>query len=95
MTTATVDRYISFCGIHCDAKADELMERLEKSLTSSEGTAGQWQEYFARKRAEQRKMQQDNLHFVGSQINTLAAYFEHIEDEQSLSLLWYLEEQCC
>lgn len=95
MTAASVDRYITFCGLYCDDKADELIDRLERSLKDTQKAGEQWLGYFSKKRQEQAKMQQDNLHFVGSQINTLAAYFEHIEDERGLELLWDIEEQCC
>ncbi|MGF1498309.1 MAG: N(2)-fixation sustaining protein CowN [Elainellaceae cyanobacterium] len=38
---------------------------------------------------------QDELHFVGSQMNNIRALFEEYEDDQALDLLEQVEEDCC
>jgi len=54
-----------------------------------------WQEYFRQKREQQAKLNQDNLYFVGAQMNNLYAYLETLEDDALYNLLWDLEQECC
>lgn len=89
-----IDRYQSFCNIDCDRKADELVSRL-KSQLSEYPADHPWRNYFEKKFAEQVRHHQDNLYYVGSQVNTLYSYFEEIDDDIGTELLQYLEEQCC
>ncbi|ALG68841.1 N(2)-fixation sustaining protein CowN [Beggiatoa leptomitoformis] len=88
------DRYVSFIGISCDEKADSLINLLEKHVDTGNGDK-QWHLYFKQKREQQARMQQDNLHFIGSQMNNLYAYLEQCADEDALKLLWQLEQECC
>jgi len=88
------DRYISFCGIDCDGNANLLLGMLETSIANGKGDS-RWHSYFEQKRAQQKKMNHDNLYFVGSQMNSLYSYFEDCEDQQALELLWRLEQECC
>ncbi|WP_353570641.1 N(2)-fixation sustaining protein CowN [Candidatus Albibeggiatoa sp. nov. BB20] len=94
MSTATADRYVSFEGIHCDANANQLIEMLENHISQNNGDE-QWQIYFKQKRAQQMKMQHDNLYFIGSQMNNLQAYFETCKNDEALGLLWQVEQECC
>lgn len=89
-----LDRYVSFCGLDCDGKADTLIAKLEGQLDS--GSGGEtWCQYFQQKRAEQAKMKRDNLHFIGNQLNPLYEYFEACEDASALELLYQIEQECC
>ncbi|GAA5214885.1 N(2)-fixation sustaining protein CowN [Corallincola platygyrae] len=88
------DRYISFCGIECDAMADELIAKLEHNISRQTG-AQQWRDYFTQKRVEQQKMGRDNLHFIGNQTNPLYEYFEDCGDELATALLYQIEQECC
>lgn len=92
MNDETPDRYVTFLGIGCDAKADQMMELLAERM---QATDSRWRRYFEMKLAEKERMATDNLHFVGSQINSLRSFFEEIEDEPALDLLWHLEHNCC
>lgn len=92
--TANTDRYVTFIGINCDVNADTLIQKLEMHLSAEHGEAN-WHTYFRQKRAQQAKMQHDNLYFIGSQMNNLYAYFEQCEDKDALALLWQIEQECC
>lgn len=91
---AKTDRYVSFCGIDCDLKADKLMAMLEAHLAAVNGDA-KWVDYFLQKRAQQAKNKQDNLNFIGHQTNTLYEYFELCNDEEATKLLYQIEQECC
>ena len=88
------DRYVSFCGIECDRNANEFMQKLENHITQGHGDP-RWQEYFRQKREQQAKMKQDNLYFVGAQMNNLYAYLEGLDDAPLHDMLWDLEQECC
>lgn len=88
------DRYVSFCGIDCDLKADKLMAMLEAHLEAGSGEA-KWINYFQQKRAQQLKNKQDNLNFIGHQTNTLYEYFELCQDQEASKLLYQIEQECC
>lgn len=92
MTDQTPDRYVSSLGPDCAGKADRLIGMLSARMA---GTESRWGMYFDRKGAEKRRMGADNLHFVGSQINTLRAVFEDCDDKAALDLLFDLERTCC
>ncbi|WP_372883163.1 N(2)-fixation sustaining protein CowN [Psychromonas sp.] len=64
------DRYKTFCGIDCD-----VIAMLEENVKAGNGDQ-RWHAYFAQKRAQQEKLQHDNLNFIGHQTNTLYEYFE-------------------
>lgn len=90
----TADRYRSFCGIDCDLNADRLIAMLEENIRAGNGDQ-RWHTYFAQKRAQQAKLQHDNLNFIGNQTNTLYEYFAACGDEQAKSLLYQIEQECC
>ncbi|WP_435235174.1 N(2)-fixation sustaining protein CowN [Psychromonas sp. PT13] len=88
------DRYVSFCGLDCDLKADELLAMLDQHLSDGNGDP-KWQTYFTQKREVQKKLNHDNLNFVGHQTNTLYEYFDICEDQQAKELLYQIEQNCC
>ena len=92
--TNQTDRYVSFCGIDCNGNANRLIEMLQANLDANKGDS-RWRRYFTDKRAQQQRMQQDNLYFVGAQVNTLYSYFQNCDDQAALALLWTLEQECC
>lgn len=92
MNDATPDRYVSFVGIDCDGNADRLMGILVARMA---GCGSRWVDYFDKKLDEKRRMGNDNLYFIGSQVNALSAFFEEIGDEEGLAQLAHLEETCC
>ena len=91
---ASTDRYVSFCGIDCDRNATTFMQQLEDHLNHGNGDP-RWQQYFRQKREQQAKMQQDDLYFIGAQMNNLYAYLEGVDDQPLHDLLWQIEQECC
>ncbi|MBN2905895.1 MAG: N(2)-fixation sustaining protein CowN [Rhodobacteraceae bacterium] len=92
MTQAPLDRYVSFLGMDCDGNADRLMAHLAGRMRD---TDTRWTAYFDKKLIEKERMGNDNLYFIGSQMNTLSAFFEEIDDAEAQALLWHLEQNCC
>ncbi|SIO15534.1 hypothetical protein SAMN05444722_0636 [Rhodovulum sp. ES.010] len=92
MQDQAADRYVSFVGIGCDGKADRLMAMLAAGMQESDS---RWVGYFTQKLAEKVRMEDDNLRFVGAQVNTLAAFFEEVGDDVAQALLRDFEETCC
>ena len=93
-SNAAVDRYQSFIGIPCDANADRLIDCLDEFIEAGRGDE-RWHAYFRGKREQQIRMNHDNLYFVGSQMNSLIAYFEECDDPEAMDLLWQVEQECC
>lgn len=88
------DRYVSFCGLECDKRADELIDRLKTHLSKlSEDSL--WKQYFQQKITQQEKLNHDNLYFVGAQLNNLYSLFDDIGDKEGYEMLWYVEQHCC
>lgn len=94
MLNQEADRYVSFCNIACDENADKLIAMLDKNIATKQGNE-RWIQYFGYKREEQKRMNHDNLHFIGNQINTLYEYFKNCDDTVAIELLYQLEQECC
>lgn len=96
MTAAsqTLDRYISFEGFDCDQRAQQLVGLVRQRIAEL-GEGSQWSRYFVTKLAEAERRGQDELFFVGSQVNALRELFAQDDDEQGNALLEALEEECC
>ncbi|TXR53030.1 N(2)-fixation sustaining protein CowN [Reinekea thalattae] len=95
MTTGTTkDRYVTFCDIECDRNANELIAKLDRLIAEGRGSE-QWRHYFRQKREEQLAREHDNLHLIGNQINPLYEFFNEVEDEQAVELLYQIEQECC
>ena len=92
MNDEAPDRYVTFLGLDCDAKADRLHQML---LARMAGNDSRWVAYFEGKLAENTRMGHDMLRFVGAQVNALISFFEEEEDEEALALLHHLEYHCC
>ncbi|MDT8853456.1 N(2)-fixation sustaining protein CowN [Paracoccaceae bacterium Fryx2] len=86
------DRYKTFIGINCDTNAERMMRLLSDAMQRSDTP---WVGYLTAKLAERARMGQDDLHFIGSQVNALRSFFEEIEDTAGQALLDHLEEHCC
>lgn len=94
MTSNQIDRYVSFKNINCDGTARHLVERIQYYLDHS-SQPNLWLDYFKKKLVERQTMGQDELFFVGSQVNNIRAFFEQFEDVEALNLLDQVEENCC
>ncbi len=40
-------------------------------------------------------MKHDDLFFVSAQMNNLYSFFEELDNQEALQLLWKLEQECC
>jgi N(2)-fixation sustaining protein CowN len=94
MIPPSSDRYVSFQGIDCDRKARQLMAYIKQYLEKPPHPSP-WVDYFHTKLANQRTLEQDDLYFVGSQINSIHALFEEYRNDEALELLEQVEEDCC
>ncbi|OSM06840.1 N(2)-fixation sustaining protein CowN [Magnetofaba australis] len=88
------DRYITFTGLDCEERATRFMQRLYE-MVEEEGEGSKWRGYFAQKFDGMRKMGQDDLYFIGSQMNALYGFLESREDEGMQKVLWDIEQECC
>lgn len=91
---ATPDRYISFNGIACDAHAQRIVSAIRTRIDDATCPAP-WQTYFVTKLKETAQRGQDELYFVGSQVNAIRELFTHYNDAGALQLLEQIEEECC
>lgn len=94
MITEKTDRYISFQGIDCDGRAHQILNYIEQYIDSPPPHSP-WVDYFQQKLRDRVSIEQDALHFIGSQINNIYALFEDYEDTKALDLLEKIEEECC
>ena len=91
---AKTDRYISFEGIACDEHARRILRFIRECIGQSSRPSS-WQSYFERKLVEIERMGQDELFFVGSQVNYIRELFEHHGHGEGLELLDRIEDECC
>ena len=90
------DRYISFEGIECDDQAQHVLRCIRECIEASkDGPPSSWSPYFERKLVEIAQMGQDELFFVGSQVNYIRELFEHHGHREGLDLLDQIEDECC
>lgn len=94
MSSPTVDRYVTFQGLNCDANAEQILHRIQQHLDQADA-ASPWQDYFCLKLKNRQTLGQDALFFVGSQITQIREFFEQFEDAQALAWLERVEEECC
>lgn len=94
MNREHADRYVSFQDIDCNGNARMLMDYLRSHLNGA-GAKSPWAAYFLMKLNQRDALGQDDLLFVGSQINALRSYFEELGDEHAQLLLEQIEEECC
>jgi hypothetical protein len=88
------DRYVSFTGIDCNGNASRVMAMIERNLPHS-GTSRPFWEYFMAKRKPRSGPPPDDLFLVHSHLNQIREFFEERADEEALTLLFKLEEECC
>ena len=93
-TPKPTDRYVSFDGIDCDGNAQRIMACIER-LLDLPGRSNAFWEYFMKKREGGSGPKPDDLFLIHSNINQVRELFETWEDEEAMSLLVRLEEECC
>jgi hypothetical protein len=89
-----IDRYITFAGMDCDQRAEQLMMQVHQRLRDL-GEGSPWSDYFQAKQAESERRGHDALHFIGSQVNALRELFASSPNPADMELLEALEEECC
>lgn len=94
MSNPSPDRYISFRGIDCDGRASYILRKIT-SYVAQPPHKSRWIDYFREKLRDRHTIGQDDLHFIGSQINNIQALFEEYQDTEALALLEKLEDECC
>ncbi len=72
----------------------EIVDYLKQRLTHSYATAP-YHGYLTQKLMEQQQRNQDDLHFVHSQVNVLFDYFRGTGDFTGMQLLEGIEQECC
>lgn len=90
----TLDRYISFIGLDCDAKAREMVRRLRLAM-AGEGRRDPFWDYFQSKLDGDRGPAHDELYHVHSHLNDLRDLVERWGEEELAVLLEDLETECC
>jgi hypothetical protein len=91
---AKPDRYVSFIGLDCDAKAARLMARLRHTIDDPRHSNVFW-EYFKKKAAGGSGPRPDDLFLIHSNLNQIRELFEQHADADALALLDHIEEVCC
>ncbi|HEY3431882.1 MAG TPA: N(2)-fixation sustaining protein CowN [Rhodocyclaceae bacterium] len=91
---STPDRYVSFKDIDCEGNTRQLMEMIEAHLQDPEKNNPFW-EYFMTKRKGGSGPKPDDLFLIHSNINQIREFFESCDDEDALTLLLQIEEECC
>ena len=89
------DRYVSFEGIECDAQAQRVLRCIRDCIEAPDDPPSTWRGYFERKLDEIARLGQDELFFVGSQVNYIRELFEHHRHGEGLALLDRIEDECC
>jgi hypothetical protein len=88
------DRYISFKGIDCDGNARLVMACIERLIQLPNQRNAFW-DYFMQKRTGGSGPKPDDLFLIHSNINQVRELFEACEDQEAMSLLNKLEDECC
>lgn len=89
-----VDRYITFEGIDCEERVRRIVAHI-RSCIGDTAKPSPLHTYFAVKLDEIEGRGQDELYFVGSQVNPLRELFDHHGDAAAIDLLEQIEEECC
>ena len=88
-----LDRYVSFIGLDCDAKAESLVKRIF-SQTEVRAVPPFW-EYFKKKAAGELGPRPDSLLLIHSHLNDIRELFELLDDVEGVNLLDQIEQECC
>ncbi|TVQ87876.1 MAG: N(2)-fixation sustaining protein CowN [Chromatiaceae bacterium] len=87
------DRYVSFVGIACDARAQHLVDGLRAAAATA--AADPFWDYFADKLAGRRGPQHDALYHIHSHLNDLRELAARWERADLADLVEALEVDCC
>ena len=87
------DRYVTFIGLDCDAKAHAIVERLRACAAA--GREDPFWTYFAGKLDGRRGPAHDELYHIHCHLNDLRDLLERWRDAELSDLLEALEVECC
>lgn len=88
------DRYVSFKDIDCDGNAKQLMRYIHRHIDEPDKTNAFW-EYFKKKAAGETGPQPDDLFMIHCHLNQIRELFETYNDTEALTLLDWVEVECC
>jgi N(2)-fixation sustaining protein CowN len=88
------DRYISFIGLDCDAKASQLVDCLRLAM-GKDGRSDPFWDYFAAKLDGTKGPAHDALYHVHSHLNDLRDLLGRWGETDLDALLETLEVECC
>lgn len=88
------DRYVSFIGLDCDAKASHLMQRVRNYIDDARYSNAFW-EYFKKKAEGGSGPRPDDLFLIHCNLNQIRELFEQQADAEALTLLDNIEQECC
>ena len=91
---AKPDRYVSFVGLDCDAKAARLVARIYSHINDP-CQSDQFWEYFKKKMAGALGPRPDDLLLIHSHLNEIRELFEQRADTEGSELLDQIEKECC
>lgn len=90
----TSDRYLSFVGLDCDAKARALVEALREAM-SKEGRSDPFWDYFQAKLNGTQGPTHDALYHLHCHLNDLRDLLDRWAEPELGELLETLEVTCC
>ena len=93
-TDLTLDRYVSFIGLDCDAKARALVDTLRKAM-GRPGRQDRFWAYFQDKLNGTQGAVHDELYLIHCHLNDLRDLLERWDEPDLATLLETLEVECC
>ncbi len=91
-TNAPHDRYISFCGLECEQRAEVLVTRVCQLARQQEPDNRFWSRFAAKAAAPDGP---DALFLVHAYIFYMRDFFAAHQDSDGLSMLDSIETDCC
>jgi len=88
------DRYLSFVGLDCDAKAQELVGAL-RAVMGKEGRQDPFWDYFEAKLNGTKGPAHDELYHLHCHLNDLRDLLDRWDEPSLAALLETLEVECC
>ncbi|NML28889.1 N(2)-fixation sustaining protein CowN [Zoogloea dura] len=88
------DRYVSFIGLDCDARAAHLMQRVRHYIDDPRHSNAFW-EYFKKKAAGANGPRLDDLLLIHCHLGQIRELFEDLDDAEGLALVDGIEKECC
>ena len=93
-TGPVTDRYVSFLGLDCDAKARQMADSLRAAMRR-DGRHDPFWDYFEAKLNGTQGPTHDVLYHIHCHLNDLRDLLERWEEAELAALLETLEIECC